>query len=102
MPGMERSSTTLLPPSVVAAEKKICGSASLRKISPEVLIATPEWVVYGALRERLEAARDLRVCRDELWPVSHTSGWQANLAGVAARQPVGTPELRSLARSRFR
>jgi uncharacterized protein (DUF885 family) len=75
--------------------------AELMKVDPAVLVGTPAWVVYGVLRERLEAERDARVCREELWRVNHMTGWQTQLPGVGNTQPLGTPELRALALSRF-
>ena len=75
--------------------------AQLVKVDPAVLVGTPAWVIHGVLRERLEAERDARVCREELWRVNHMTGWQTRLPGVGNTQPVGAPELRALARSRF-
>jgi uncharacterized protein (DUF885 family) len=75
--------------------------AELQKVDPALLFGTPAWTVHGVLREQLESARDGRVCRDELWPVNHMTGWQTQLPAVLARQPVGTAVLRDLALSRF-
>ena len=75
--------------------------AQLVKVDPAVLVGTPAWVIHGVLRERLEAERDARVCREELWQVNHMTGWQTQLPGVGNTQPLGTPELRALALSRF-
>jgi uncharacterized protein (DUF885 family) len=75
--------------------------AEMAKVDPAVLVGTPAWVVYGVLRERLEAERDARVCREELWRVNHMTGWQTQLPGAGNAQPLGTPELRELALSRF-
>ena len=73
----------------------------LMKVDPAVLVGTPAWVINGVLRERLQAERDARVCREELWRVNHMTGWQTQLPGVGNAQPLGTPELRALALSRF-
>ena len=70
-------------------------------MDPAILVGTPAWVIHGVLRERLEAERDARVCREELWRVNHMTGWQTQLPGVGNAQPLGTPELRELALSRF-
>jgi uncharacterized protein (DUF885 family) len=75
--------------------------AQLVKVDSGVLVGTPAWVIHGVLRERLEAERDARVCREELWQVNHMTGWQTQLPGVGNTQPLGTPELRALALSRF-
>ncbi|MET0395616.1 MAG: DUF885 domain-containing protein [Longimicrobiaceae bacterium] len=77
-------------------------AAELARIDGGALWGRPEWVTHGMLREQLEAARGRRVCRRELWPVSHMNGWHANLAELAGTQPVGTPELRAQALARWR
>lgn len=74
----------------------------LAEVNAESLWATPEWVTHGFLREALEASRGLRACRNELWPVNQMIGWQNNLAVLAARQPVGAPDLRRQALARWR
>ncbi len=75
--------------------------AQLVKVDPAVVVGTPAWVIHGVLRERLQAERDARVCREELWRVNHMTGWQTQLPGMGNAQPLGTPELRALALSRF-
>ena len=77
-------------------------AAELARIDGAGLRGRPEWVTYGMLRERVEAARAARVCRSELWPVNQMSGWQVSLATIAAVQPVGTPALREQALARWR
>lgn len=57
--------------------------------------------VYAALRERLEADLQLRVCKSELWNVNHFSGWQSELTDVAEAQPVTTAENRAQALRRW-
>ena len=57
--------------------------------------------MHGTLRERLEALRDRRVCREELWNLTNGDHWLTVLPLVLARQPVGTPESRKLALARF-
>ena len=56
----------------------------------------------GLLREQLEASRRYRVCRVELWSVSHVFGWQTGIADLAAAQPVGSDLARSDALARLR
>ena len=75
--------------------------AALQRLNPDLLLGTPEWVVYGTLRERLEAARDRRVCREHLWSVNHFQGWQTEYPTLATQQPIGSAELRAAALSRF-
>ena len=74
---------------------------SLEPLDPALLIGRPESITYGFLKEALESARRVRVCRYELWPVNHLSGWQANLAQLADAQPVGSDESRAEAIARW-
>jgi uncharacterized protein (DUF885 family) len=62
----------------------------------------PEEAVYGILRETLEASRQSRVCRAELWSLSQQGGWQIYLPVLSQLQPVGSPELRAQALARWR
>lgn len=66
----------------------------LSKIDESALVGKPEWVTYGFLREALESARGLRVCRQELWTVNQISGWQATMPDYLGVLPLGTPERR--------
>lgn len=77
-------------------------AAALAAIDGAALRGRPEWITYGMLRERLQAAQGARVCRTELWPVNQMSGWQVNLSVLGPLQPVGTPELREQALARWR
>ncbi len=76
--------------------------ARLREIDGERLFGRREWVTYGLLREKLEAALQLRVCRAELWNVSQMYGWHLAVAQAAADQRLGTAEEREKALARFR
>jgi uncharacterized protein (DUF885 family) len=55
----------------------------------------------AVLKEMLESSRQLRVCKVELWDLSHFTGWQVGFALVAELQPVGTPPLRAEALKRW-
>jgi uncharacterized protein (DUF885 family) len=66
----------------------------LSKINGSALDGKPEWVTYGFLREALESARGLRVCRQELWTVNQIGGWQATMPDYLGVLPLGTPERR--------
>jgi uncharacterized protein (DUF885 family) len=57
---------------------------------------------YAILREALEAAIGARVCRSELWNISQMTGWQVSYGYLVTIQPVGTPELRRQALTRWR
>ena len=56
---------------------------------------------HAAMLERLEAERQARICRFELWDVNHMGGWHLGLAAVAREQPVGTAEERAQALERW-
>ena len=60
-----------------------------------------DWITFGFLKQALTSARDLRVCRNELWAVSQMSGWQLGYTRLAAQQPVGEPGLRQQALARW-
>jgi uncharacterized protein (DUF885 family) len=73
----------------------------LRRVSTEGLRGRPEDATYGVLLETLEASRQNRICRPELLPLDQQGGWQIFLPVVAQLQPVGTPEVRAAALSRW-
>lgn len=62
---------------------------------------TPQWVTLGFLKEAVESARQVRVCRYELWPVNQLSGWQALFAQLADVQQVGSEATRADALARW-
>ena len=57
--------------------------------------------IHAGMIERLEADRQWRVCRIELWDVNHMAGWHLDLAEVAREQPVATAEERAQALQRW-
>jgi uncharacterized protein (DUF885 family) len=73
----------------------------LGQVSARALEGQPESATYGILRETLEASRQLRVCRPELWPLNQQGGWQIGLPVIAQIQPVGTAELRTASLRRW-
>lgn len=74
--------------------------ADLRRIDP-VRLSPQKRFIHAGMVERLEADRDARVCRFELWGVNHMGGWHLGFANVARDQPVGTPEERAQALERW-
>src|SRR3989442_10546120 len=55
------------------------------------------------MRDALEGSVGMRLCRFELWNVSHTNGgWIPTVTSLAAAQPVGTAAARSQALARWR
>jgi uncharacterized protein (DUF885 family) len=59
-------------------------------------------VAYQILKEQLEAEAQSRVCRAELWDVSHMDGWHLTMVRVAQEQPVETADERAQALERWR
>ncbi len=76
--------------------------AELLAIDRTPLDGTAAGVTYIFLQNQLEAARDFRTCRSELWNVSPTwTGWQGELPLVAGMQAVGTAEEQQQAAARW-
>jgi len=73
----------------------------IESLDASVLRRRPEWVTHGFLKEAIESSRRTRVCRYELWPANHLSGWQAYMAQLASVQPVGTDKARAEALTRW-
>ena len=73
----------------------------LRTIEHTSLEGTPQWTTYGALREKLEASVQQRICQSHLWSVSQMTGWQVYYLNVARVQPVATADERVQALMRW-
>ena len=73
----------------------------INSLDAAVLRGRPEWTTLGFLQEAVESSRRTRVCRNELWPVNHLSGWQPYMAQLASVQPVGTDTARAEALTRW-
>src|SRR5437867_1506802 len=77
--------------------------AELEATHAESLAGRPEWTAAGIMRDALEGSVGTRLCRFELWNVSHTNGgWIPTVTSLAAAQPVGTAAARSQALARWR
>lgn len=74
--------------------------ATLLRIDPAAL-APSTVATYDILKEQLESEAQSRVCRSELWDVSHMNGWHLAMVQVAQEQPVSTPEERAQALERW-
>jgi uncharacterized protein (DUF885 family) len=74
----------------------------LDAIDGDALWGTPDWITYGFTRAFVDGSRATRVCRNELWPINHMSGWTFQLIPLGEAQRVGTPELREKALARWR
>jgi uncharacterized protein (DUF885 family) len=83
-----------------AVEEKILDDIGAQEINPQE--QPGDWLVLAMLREQLEASRQMRVCREELWSVNHMDGWQVYLDRIAAAQPLATAEDRRAALKRWR
>lgn len=73
----------------------------INSLDAAVLRGRPERTTHGFLQEAVESSRRTRVCRNELWPVNHLSGWQPYMAQLASVQPVGTDTARAEALTRW-
>jgi uncharacterized protein (DUF885 family) len=74
---------------------------AIDQLDAAALRGRPEWVTHGLLKEAIEGSRRTRICRYELWPVNHLSGWQADFAQLAGAQPVGNDAARVEAIARW-
>ncbi|HEY9015928.1 MAG TPA: DUF885 family protein, partial [Gemmatimonadales bacterium] len=92
----------LSPASIRAWEKKEdAWLRRLHQVPAGALRGHPEDATYGVLLETLEASVQLRVCRQQLWMLNQQSGWHLFLPVLAQVQPLGTPELRHAALTRW-
>ena len=79
----------------------------LAAIDRAALGESPAGLAYDICAEMLDARRQARVCRVELWSVApmfligNHQAFQVMLGNLADAQPVGTPELRAQALARF-
>ena len=64
-------------------------------------LAGEQLVLHAILKEELRGERQLRICRRELWDVSHYDGWLTSLPRLARTHPVGTASLRQAALRRW-
>ena len=77
--------------------------AALARIDPAPLAGRPEWIAYGIMRDALEGSVATRICRYDLWNVSHSGdSWLSTITALAALQPVGTAAARRDALARWR
>jgi uncharacterized protein (DUF885 family) len=75
--------------------------ADAKAIDPEQIRETSLRATYAIVREALEGSVGARVCRNELWNVSQTAGWQVGLGYLVTIQPIGTDEARKEALTRW-
>ncbi|HEY8078521.1 MAG TPA: DUF885 domain-containing protein [Labilithrix sp.] len=75
--------------------------ATLGSIDRKSLGDSPAGLAWDVAGEMLDARREARVCRYELWSVRQMGGFQVSFADLALAQPVGTADLRAQAIARF-
>jgi uncharacterized protein (DUF885 family) len=75
--------------------------AEARGVDPALIGSASLRATYAIVREALEGSIGARVCRNELWTVSQTAGWQVNFGYLVTIQPVGTSEGRQEALARW-
>lgn len=72
----------------------------LRRVDVAALSARQRFI-HAGMAERLEADRQARICRYDLWAVNHMGGWHLGLDTVARDQPVATADERAQALERW-
>ncbi len=74
----------------------------IRQIEPGRIDGASLRSTYGIVREALEGAVAVRVCRNELWTVSQfVNGWQVQYGYLVTIQPVGGDDARREALARW-
>ena len=62
----------------------------LASIDPTKFTAISDSVTYSVVKEMLENARDVRICKRELWSIDHMFGWQVIYPQLLSMQPLAT------------
>lgn len=75
--------------------------AETRAIDPASIQSGSLKATHAIVREALEGSIGARVCRNELWSVSQSTGWQVGFGYLVTIQPVGTDEARKEALARW-
>jgi len=76
---------------------------NLQGIDPKSLADSEAAAPFGFLLEILQASRDRRVCRFELWSMNHVwPGWPTILPATFSNQEIGTDEARAALLERAR
>ena len=70
-------------------------------IDPAVIQSAPLKGTYAIVREALEGAIAIRLCRFDLWPVSQMTGWHVQFGYLATIQPTGSDQARKEATARW-
>ncbi len=75
--------------------------AQLDALGMPTEVGSRDWVTWGILHETLASSAAIRVCRNELWAASSTTGWHTSVPSLFEIQPVDTPELQRQALRRL-
>src|SRR5690606_28323445 len=76
--------------------------AKLDEIDPSAITDPAAIITANMLRNQLQSALDLALCRNELWSVSPTwTGWLAEFTALAGKLKLDTPGQREAALSRL-
>ncbi|MES2147931.1 MAG: DUF885 domain-containing protein [Pseudomonadota bacterium] len=90
-------------PAAIARDQATVDALLVRlgAIDPDEIADKGDRLDYYLAREMLEADKGLRVCRNELWSVSHMSGWPSAFPELVERQPVASAKDRADALARW-
>ena len=64
--------------------------AQLKSVDVSTIKGTTDWITHAFLVQELRGSVAARVCRTDLWDVSHMDGWHSRYAQLSSVQPVGT------------
>ena len=63
--------------------------AELIKIDKKSLTKV-DLLTYEVLFETLESDKECRICKDDLWLISHLDGWHIGISALCEAQPIGS------------
>jgi uncharacterized protein (DUF885 family) len=89
------------PASLRAFDKKEDALLAQLNRIPRESISSVDKPTAALLREAIESDQQMRVCKPELWAVSHFTGWQTLFPEIASLQPVGDAAKRADALKRW-
>ncbi len=104
IPGQRHDRLTDNSPAALAVwqAKEDAWLARIRQLDGSVSPSSPDWAIHGILHETLASSVAMRICREELWGISETAGWQTELTFIAEIQPIGGDDSRRQALARAR
>ena len=63
--------------------------AELIKIDKKSLTKV-DLLTYEVLFETLESDKECRICKEDLWLLSHLDGWHIGISNLCEAQPIGS------------